>query len=201
MGVKRTILAAAAAIMMAVPASAAVVQSQTRILDSNGDTLRYRFDAIGPTTGYGKLTIRTGAATTGSAADAGIDLDGEGYAGGQESFRIWLEGGLFGEYTCGGRADGMKLDHTHNGAADCEFELNIWLKPNQMAEIVADGIFTFAIRFGAGVGHHGDGDELIADFRYYPEQVVAAPLPASAALLLGGLGLAGFASRRRKSKS
>ncbi len=202
MGVKRTILAAVAASMLAVPASAAVV-SQSGIVDANGDRLAFNFDNLAPAdpTEGATITISSGIATNGSAADAGIDLDGEGHKGFAEFFNVYVDGGNFGRFTCGG-GSGIRLkNQSSNGAADCIFTLRINLNPGQLGEALADGLLNLVVRFGAGVGHHNDGDQLNVSLAYTPAQVVAAPLPASAGMLLGALGLAGIAARRRKSKS
>jgi hypothetical protein len=204
MGIKSTAIAAAAAAIIGLPASAAVIQSSTRVLEEDGGRLGFEFHNIEQYAGTGAyFTISTGSATTGAAdgSDDGLDLDGEGRGGRFEFMKVSVDGWHLGKYSCGTARTKHIAGATMNGPADCQFSLRFDFKPGDFAEIAENGL-EFILNFGAGVGAFDDGDEITVALNLDSTPPIAqAPLPASALLLLGGLGAAGFASRRRKNKS
>ena len=195
---------AAAVALMGLPAAAAVVQSSTRVMTEDGERLGFEFHNIEQYIGTGAyFTVSSGAATTGAAdgSDDGLDLDGEGQGGRFEFVNASIIGGPnFGRFSCGGSGENI-AGFTLNGAADCEFSLRLDVDAGDFAELAVGGL-EFLLNFGAGVGAFGDSDEITVSLNVDSVPPIAnAPLPASALLLLGGLGAAGFASRRRKNKS
>ncbi len=204
MGIKSTILTAAAVAIMGLPAAAAVIQSSTRVLEENGGKLGFEFHNIEQYAGTGAyFTISTGAATTGAAdgSDDGLDLDGEGHRGKFEFMKVSVDGWNLGKYSCGTARTTHIAGATMNGPADCQFTLRFDFKAGDFREI-AEGGLEFLLNFGAGVGAFDDGDAITVALNLDSTPPIAqAPLPASALLLLGGIGAAGFASRRRKNKS
>ena len=76
------------------------------------------------------------------------------------------------------------------------------LAKGERIAVLAENGLEFVLNFGAGVGAFDDGDAITVALNVDSVPPIAqAPLPASALLLLGGIGAAGFASRRRKNKS
>lgn len=204
MGIKSTTIAAAAVAIMGLPAAAAVVQSSTRVLTEDGQRLGFEFHNIEQYAGTGAyFTISTGAASTGAAdgSDAGLDLDGEGQGGRFEFMNVSVDGLQLGRYACGNSRFTDISSFTMNGPADCQFSMRFDFSAGDFLELAQGGL-EFLLNFGAGVGAFNDGDEITVALNLDTTPPIAqAPLPASALLLLGGIGAAGFAGRRRKTKS
>ena len=205
MRIKSILAAAVTAALFAVPASALVVHSDSGVMTKTGQKFRFKMADLGPSDGTGgMLVISSGAATTGKARDAGFDIDGKGIGKKKEFFAVKANGMKLGKFSCGGKR-GQSIDgYSMNGNADCEFSLGIMLNEEQMAAILADGKLKLKVRFGRGVDHFGDGDQLNVALKYNEfkyDEVVPAPLPAAGLLLLGGLGAMGAVARRRKSRA
>lgn len=192
--------AAAFAALVAMPASALVVQSQSGIMTKNGQRFDFAFTGLPASNGTGGMvTISSGPATKGGPADAGFDLDGVGVGKKNELFHVGAEGSLLGRYTCSGPKGQVIPGFTMNGKADCVFSLVIDLGAAQLDNLLLDGIVNLAVSFGRGVGHFGDGDQLNVSLSY--EEMAPVPLPATGILLAGGLAGLGFAARRRRGKA
>lgn len=207
MGIKSTAITAAAVAIMGLPAAAAVVQSSTQILVENGQRMGFEFSNIEQYAGTGAyFTVSTGAATTGASdgSDDGLDLDGVGEGSRFEFVDIFADHLNLGRFGCSATSNRFEniQGHSLNGPADCVFSMRFDFTADVFSSLAAGGGIEFILDFGAGVGAFGDGDEITVALNLDSVPPIAsAPLPASALLLLGGIGAAGFASRRRKSKS
>lgn len=199
MGMRASLAAAVTVAMMAVPASALVVQSQSDVMTKKGQ--KFSFD-LGSLSAYGGtgavLSISSGPATTGAAEDDGFDIDGKGRGRRKEFMSVFVNGTRLGKFSCGGKGETIS-GYTMNGSADCVFSLDIALDDETLAALMSDGTLALKIKFGRGVGHFGDGDQLNVSLRY--DDVVPAPLPATGLMLLGGLAGMGAIARRRKAKA
>ncbi len=190
--------AAVASAVMAVPASALVV-SQSGVMTASGQNFSFNFSGLLPSNGTGAvLTISSGPATTGSAADDGFDIDGVGNGGASEYMAVSAEGVDLGTYSCGGAIGTSIPGFAMNGPADCIFSLDIALDGASFDSLIADGVFGLLVDFSAGVGDFGDGDQLNVALSY--TEVAPVPLPAAGLMLMGGLAGLGALSRRRKTR-
>ncbi|MEM6824828.1 MAG: hypothetical protein AAF566_06935 [Pseudomonadota bacterium] len=200
MRIKSVLGAAAAIAMLAMPASALVVQHKSAVMTEPGQDFYFDFKGLAPSDDDGaRIVIYSGPATTGSPADAGFDLDGAGAGGDKEFFKVVAGGTNLGRYTCGGPV-GKTISHqSMNGQADCEFKLVINLDGDEFNNLLDGDHLPLWVKMARGVGSFGDGDQLNVKLKY--NEVIPAPLPATGLLLLGGLAAVGAAARRRKAQA
>ncbi|PWJ18279.1 VPLPA-CTERM sorting domain-containing protein [Jannaschia seohaensis] len=171
--------------------SAAMAQAVSITLTDNlttkGDTLEYAFSALPLSDGGpGTLTI----ATNGDGPVPGIDLDGT-----LEYFDVFFDSSTsLGRYECSTANDGGTLIPGASGGIDCQFSFDITISAGGLATALADGSALVRLVMGPQVNDFGEGDGIDVTLSY--DEIAAVPLPASAWLLLAGLGA--IALRRRQ---
>nr|WP_132464324.1 PEP-CTERM sorting domain-containing protein [Rhodovulum marinum] len=181
-------------------AQAATVSITQTVTGTNGfaNDLTFAFAGLAPSDGIGGvLTIATGPAL--DAPDfSGLDVTGPG-----EFFTLRADGEVLGSYTCAADATEETNPQRIPGGAvnaddtDCTFSLNLALPGGLLDTLLADGATVVEMLFSDIVDDFGDGDTVTATLSYTeasaPEII---PLPATASMLLGGLGLMGALRRR-----
>ena len=170
--------------------AATVSFSQTQELTANGQNLTYTFGGLSASDGgAGTLTIATGGNRTGNPALNGLDLDAN-----NEFFDLSIEGVAFGRYNCSGGGNRILIPN-NTGGIDCRFALTLTLGAAQLTGFLADGTLSVLIDFSNSVDHFGERDQVIVSGAYQGA-LTPVPLPASALLLLAGLGALGWRARR-----
>ncbi len=188
-----TLIAALAATAITGAAHAATVtESQTQILESDGQDLTFTFAGLAPSDGTGgTLTVASGINEANPGRFDGLDLNE-----GNEFFEVLIEGTSFGNFNCSGVGGNTAIPGS-DGDNDCDFSLPIALSGTQLDEFLADGVLTASITFSAAVGAFAPGERDQVNLSLSYEALAPVPLPASGLLLLAGLGA--MAARRCRS--
>jgi hypothetical protein len=190
---KKLIAAAVLSLASTIASAAAVSQSQSQALTTQGQDMSFVFNSLPASNGAGGSLVIHPSQGSGTL---GLDLSGA-FPLEDENFEVTFDGVSQGFFSCGGPSNNGSTaiagatDNSTN-FNDCVFNLPFALADSYLA----DGILTVDVLFGDDVSTFGHNDAVNVSLRYESGVV---PEPGMLALAGLGLGLLGFARRRVKN--
>ena len=177
----------AVAMLAASPAIASTVTATDTLTGvARGATTVTTFNSLAASDGTGGILTLVGD---------GLDLG----TNPSEWMDVDIDGISLGRWECNSSPNSGGTDIPgRTGLTDCDFTLPLSISGTDLNTVLADSTADITISFGSNVNVMSSSDFLRVTLEYN-SGTPAVPLPASAWLLVAGLGMIGAAKRRRKA--